>query len=253
MTEVAKTNNELSTEVEAWGAGEEISPEDIILSKLWIMQGQSKFVTKRRAALGDIVDSQTAEKMGDENTPIKALVFDRQDYWEVSKPIPGKTQEEWVKNVPIDNDNRTMPFEDAEGLHWRRTYNFFCIILKEDNTPLDFPFVITMRKTSLSVARKLIMKFGEWRNENRPSVNHVILFTSAAQTKGENDYWIWAFEIGEKCSKENEQVAKEWYVGLRNSASKFKVDNSDVEEGESSNEGSSAGPESASADDSDFL
>jgi hypothetical protein len=245
MTEVATQNNEVSTEVEAWGAGEDIRPDDIVLSKLWIMQGLSKMVTKKEAALGDIVDSQTKEKLGDEDTPVKVLVFSKQKLIEVTRVVEGKNQEEFVAIEPHDPDNPRPEFEDSQGNRRRVIYNFFCLVVNDDGTIGDFPVVVTMRKTSLTCARKMMMKFGEWAGKKRPSAHRIIELKSDMQERNDNSFYVWSFSVGNKPTDEQEAIAKKWYFSMREAAERFKVDDAEGE-GE-------AVPTSSEVSDDDFM
>ena len=218
---------EIATIDSAWGAGENIDASDVKLSKIWLMQGSSKAVKKKSAQIGELIDSITLEKYGDEKTPVELIVFDKNKIFEVCKQVPGERQEKFVKYVDITPENRNTEFEPGDGNRWRVCYNFFCLLVTKKGLK-DLPVVVSMRKTSTDTAKGLISTFGVWAKHQKPSA-HKVIKLSSEYVEDENPYHVFTFKEGRETTKEELAEAFGWYKNIRDSKIKATVDQSDVE------------------------
>ena len=113
QTEMAlapRGSNLPSTEVEQH---QEVLNSDIIIPKVLLMQGLSDFVQDRKAAIGDMVRSTTAEKLGDDKTPISFIPLKMSNAWTISEKIDEKYE---FRRVELRNAaNEDLPYEFEEN------------------------------------------------------------------------------------------------------------------------------------------
>ena len=126
-------------------SSETISTNDIIMPKLWAMQGLSELVNDGKAKLGDLVDSLTSEVLGGFSTPVRFVPIDFKKLWYRTR---GR---ELVEVLAVTPDNEHLPFEDAHGIKNSRAMIFYGLIGDS-----QLPYMINFKGTSFVEGKKLL-------------------------------------------------------------------------------------------------
>src|SRR6478736_4784251 len=116
---LAKKENYAVAEANTQPQLEGLVPSDIVIPKVLLMQGLSDLVAERKAQLGDIVRSTTAEKLG---SPEKTLEFIPLSFptsqWVIEMKKPGGNKFEYKKMIPRTAANSQLEwnfFADKDG------------------------------------------------------------------------------------------------------------------------------------------
>jgi hypothetical protein len=141
-TELAEVKNEVPALVVpegAWGC-ENLASEDILISKVLLMQGQSAIVQNGEAVPGQLIDSVTKEPLGGfdpkskNKIPLELVAFYSTKTWVISeRPVkrkPGEDKFTFQMEIPQSLENVSWPQEETIGeveIRRDRSINFFCL------------------------------------------------------------------------------------------------------------------------------
>jgi hypothetical protein len=232
--EVATTQkNEVSTEVKAWGAAEDIdSAKDLIVPKIMHQQAISAFVKSDEAKAGDWCDSLTGEVLCKKTETIGLIVFSSYKLWRISKLENDKGKEKYVylKSEPYTAENSNYEYheETEDGrLHRQLTYNFYCLLA--DNID-ELPYVLTLTSTKTKVAKKLNTMISKLARLNKPSAAVVFDFKSIEESNDGNTWFGIALSQGRDTTKEELEMAKYWYDKIKSSNVVVAEDETDASE-----------------------
>jgi len=175
---LAPVSNHISTMVEA---------SDIEIPKVLLMQGLSDFVSEQRAAMGDFVDSLTAEKLGSNKTPVSVIPICMWKDFLITEKKGTKFEFKEVK--PYNSETmHWREFEHREftegGIEHQRNLRMnFALMLERDATELGaFPYVISFQRTGIKCGKGFAN------------------FFLKAQTKGQAP-WFYTLQLGAKLEK----------------------------------------------------
>lgn len=233
-----------------WGS-ENVDSRDLILAKILLMQGQSERVQSGDAALGDLVNSLTGEKLGDKNTPIEVVPIYTFKTWIVSnKAVPSKENKEpkfeyvRTENMTVDNQDRTE-LEDVEAdgsiTRFDRALNFYVMLKSELDKDEGMPYALQFRRTSYKAGRKLATHFERMRMIRRPPAAKSVNIGAYFDKNDKGSYWCFDVTPGNPTKPEHEAVAKEWYGTIK--AGRAKMDESDLKAAPSEASGGSVSEE----------
>lgn len=159
-TEVAKKENtELTTanDMSGWGQEQEIGSKDFMISKILAMQGMSKFVTSRKAQIGEFRDSSTGELLGNIDEGLEIIPFHVDRLWVVQKQVNGKFEYSHVEPITAQNENRQWEEKGPHGTVrniW--TYTFYVVLPQDVEVGVPKPYTISFRSTSVKAGKKLM-------------------------------------------------------------------------------------------------
>lgn len=217
----------------AWGA-ENISAQDIVIPKILLMQGMSKLVSDGRAAVGDLVDSITVEKLGNRKEPLSFIPFLTFKTWIESKKKGEKY--EFVRQVPMDATNEDLPVEFTEGesiMRRDRSLNVY-VLLPRDIARGEgvMPYVISFRRTSYQGGKTLATMIQKLAEFNKPAASKTFELIVADKENDKGKFVV--LTVGEKgvTPRESMNLAYKWYKKVR---AGVKVDESDLVEVEPEN------------------
>jgi hypothetical protein len=114
-----------------WGNDNEMSSNDLVIPKILVQQGLSKFVTDGVAMFGDFCDSLTGEVFGNPKKPIRFIPIYMQKIWVISEKIAGKERPEFRAIVPVTPENENWPWDYEEnGKQFIRSFvrNFYALL-----------------------------------------------------------------------------------------------------------------------------
>jgi len=226
--EVAKKEqNEVAEMDMGWGAAENFDPQDLMLSKIWLMHPLSDMVENEEAVSGELRDSISKELLGDNKTPFEVVVF---SMYKTLLTLRGdKRSPTKVDIEPLTVTNAGLPFtgtdEDGEEVHRSHCYNFYVLPVNEIDIAL--PMVVTMRNTSVKVAKRLMTDFKRFEQVGRNSAGFIVKLKNAKEENKKGDkYLVFDYEVGRQTTNEELAIAFKWYKNLKDTT--IKVDDSDL-------------------------
>lgn len=133
-----------------------IGTSDLVIPTVAMMQNTSEKVGMGEASFGDLINSQTGEKLGDFNNAMEILPLKLTKSWvvyDMSGSLP-----KYLRVEPMTPANERLPWEGVEnGVKIRRdmSYDFYVISAKDVANEEVFPFVVRFRRTSLAAGKTL--------------------------------------------------------------------------------------------------
>jgi hypothetical protein len=237
-----KQEQALSAEVadlSNWGAPEVLG-QDILISKILIMQPSSEMVADGKANLGEFRDSVVGTKLGDQVTPIEVIPFHLQKYWDIHTEEGGQYQ--WTRSEPlIENPiakgyNDNLPWQDVENgkpIKRVRRMNFFVLLPSEVTNGQSLPYVLSFRSTSYTEGRKIYSQmYMRNKRANLPPAGYTFKISSAKQKNEKGQSWfVPTAELGRQATSAELTDALYWYKKVTSNVG-VKVDDSDMGERE---------------------
>lgn len=237
MTDLTKTQTALTLSDTAWGT-EGTDTSDILIPKILLMQGLSKYVASEKAQMGDLVDSVTGEVLGSgrekDFKPVKIIPIMSYKNWMHHKLVDGKWVYDGMEPWTALNAN-TPRYEEYEknGEKYKSdaTLNFYVLVEKE-GVSLELPYLVSFRRTGYMAGKKLVTHFAKCQLAAKagkpvpPAGTTFDLFANKIQNDSGTFY---VFDVGspKETKKELVQEAFGWYQTLK--AGAHKVDTSDLE------------------------
>lgn len=189
MTAVAKKEETQMQKTQA-PQGEQILASDVIIPKLWLMQGLSELVADGKAIAGQIVRSTSGEVVGDPKTALEFIPLTFQNKWVIQEKIGKKYEyrktlnrdgglEDAHKEV-TDQTGENLPWDfKHNGTEWKRVkvLNVFALLVndvKAEQAEFDkfkatgevpdlnktlMPVVISFRSTSYNAGKSVVSHF----------------------------------------------------------------------------------------------
>ena len=223
---------------QAWGS-EDLSATGIIMPKLLLMQGLSKFVTEGEAAQGQIVNSLTKEVVGGitniktkAGTAVDLVAFKAFKTWLEFEKENG----EWVykKGYPMTADNVNFKQEEIiNGVEIRRDrcLNYYCLQPSKVASGEALPVVVSFRRTSMKAGKKLATMAAELKAlGGKPLAFKHFSLSAVPLQKDDKTFWGFEVEYGERSTEAELNEAFKWYSALK--SIEAKIDDSDLREPE---------------------
>lgn len=235
-----------------------ILQSDIIIPKVMLMQALSDFVEEKKASQGDIVRSGTAEKLGDENTPLEFIPLMYHSLWMLSEDVKGKGNNSdfefrGYEARTAHNERLEWDFE-RNGTSWRRTkvMHLFGLLPKdieaqaealkqfEETGEVDIekallPVCLALRNMNFKHAAKDVTTFfakaesiSLQTGRPVPLYGALLKFTCKKEKNDKGAFYVFNMTPAGKTKPEHKAAAKSWFETLSNST--VKVDDSDVSE-----------------------
>ena len=259
-----ETNKELATaantlpavapEDTAWGS-ENVDASDILIPKLLCAQAISEAVVMGDIPLGALYESV-------DKTVLAAYSAKDSAKTEDLEVIAFSNFKSWVITVDKEYEG-TYPFT-AENANWEREeevegkmivrdlVNSFFVILPKEIVEMGvdgaFPYVLPLKRSSYKAGQKISTTATKLAKRSKPiaSVVFKLSRTMGEHKESKGKYFIVDATFERQATKEELQVAYNWYKTLQEKADNIKVDDSD-ETGETFNN-PSASPASSSED-----
>lgn len=221
--EIAKTEkNEIATTpTGAWGAGEGVTQEDLVIGKILIMQPQSRAVIKQRAKQGELRGSLDEKLYGDTKTGVDVIIFNQDKVWITYEDDEWKATEQWT---PANAKWEWKEMRGAVKITRQKAFNFFCLV-KDKTIESNLPVIVRMKSTSYSTGRKISTLFAQLSQQGKPSASRVLTLTPRQEENDQGVFYVWDFAEKGEASAEDLATAYKWYVGMK--AGQLKVDESE--------------------------
>lgn len=247
--EIAKVekNEVASFESGAWGAASNTAQEDLIVGKVLIMQPTSRSVTKQLAKQGEFRNSLDNRLYSDKEGKMKVVIFFQDKVW-ITFEGPDEKNMEWKETFAWSPANAKLPWSDKKGstlIQRSKAINFYAIV-KDEEYERSLPVIIRMKGMSYNTGKRLTTLFATWGNQGKPSASKVLTLSCKMEENKKGVFYVWDFVEDVDTTLEEQKIAYKWFVG----ASQIKVDESEMEENETTSSGSGEG---APNDEVDFL
>lgn len=220
-TEVTTQNTkDLAVPMGAWGA-EDIKSENLLIPRLTLMQGQSKFVQDEKAKVGDIVDNVTIQVLGGPNKAVELIPLIQQDAWTLFNKRNGQWSYSGVVPATAENSHWHREWEgtNADGEEEKRVFSLLFYCLDAANYS-GLPYLITFKSTSLRAGKALMNHFFQCKNDGVPPASRSVFLGSRKETGDKNTWYVYTVAPGKSVTKEQLAVAYKWYRTLKESKHK---------------------------------
>lgn len=217
---------------------DQIDSRDILLPRVLVMQGLSKFVAEDKARMGEFRDSLDAKLLGSKDTAMEFIPFYSNKTWVVFKLEKGK--QVYVATIPMTPHNMNLEREETiDGVEFKRymCINYFVLLPSEIAAGEAFPYSISFRSTSYKAGRKLETQKAKYRAIKKPISWKTMNLTTALQENDKGKFYV--LDVAPNRLTTNDELAevKKWYDIVK--TANVKIDESDA-----SDLGASAGDES---------
>jgi len=227
---------------------EDFSPSDMIIPRLLLQQGQSKFVAARKASIGDIVRSTNAEKLTDDRgAPIAFVPLTFRKSWVLEEKVGQKFEFRGYEPRPVESDTLPWTFT-KDGVEWRRLKNVDVVALllsdieadeammKEGGIPdlnkVLLPVVISFRSKSYPAGKVVMDHFLRVKGKQdrlpflRPYM-YTMDLTCAADENDKGSFFIYEVPVCSKqLKKEFLPIAEYWHGIVTNQTLKVDAEES---------------------------
>lgn len=234
-------STELAMPAGSWG-GEGVRADDILIPKILLMQPMSTLVIDEKAVPGEMVDSVTKEKLGDQKKELEIIPINLFKTWVISKKDGQKFK--FVRQEPRNDANDSLPLEyeeDGETFRRDRVLNFYCLKAAEAKNLDALPIVASFRRTSMQAGKSIATHFQRAVMAGKPPACKTLKLLSKKTTNDKGTFYVYEVTTGRDTAKEEERRAFAWYQQIKKSS--LKVDESDLSEGESASPQTHSGKE----------
>jgi hypothetical protein len=226
---------------ESWGQ-ESFDASDILIPKLLLMQGQSDFVGKMMANVGDIVLSTSGRVIAPRGEPTEIIPISMTKAWRIMEKETDKYEFRRNEPMTVENKNREMEWQE-NGTEWRadRTLNFFVLLRKDiiaekeameqiakgatpDFTCLLTPCLLQFARTSYTAGKALVTHFAMAAHFKRPPAAWWVRLSAKSQKNDLGTFFVFDIQPGGVSDSSQVIRAKEWYDIIKTSSASIKVD-----------------------------
>jgi hypothetical protein len=237
----AKPSNEVANinEAAAWGGGQNLTSNDIVIGKILPLQFMSDKVKEKKGEYGQFRDTVTNKMFGDLTKPFEFIPFYMEKKWiefDIITNKAGARKREYKQIVPIvDNAalagyNDDLPYVDAgQNIERDRCMDFYVMIPEEIATGEALPYLLSFRRTSLKAGKKLAMQMYT-RNTRKGAAPAAITMLLSGKDVSNDDgsFVVQDVEAARETTQEELKECFEWYKLVRKGVTK--VDMSDFHE-----------------------
>lgn len=228
---------------------ETVLASDVVIPRVLLMQGLSEFVTDRKAQMGDIVRSTTAEKLGGPESPVEFIPLTYKNFW-VNFEIMGGTPEYRSKEVRnASNEHLEWDYE-KDKVPWKRmklieVYALLVQDLKAEEENLKafketgvlpdlektlLPVALTFRSTSYNAGKSLVTHFTKASTFGVKPFAYSLQLSCDSTKNDKGSFYVYKVGNAKPLTHQYLEVADRWYKTVT-SRPDLKVDDSD-EQGE---------------------
>lgn len=241
---VEQTSKALATN-EPLMMDQEVLSSDIVIPKVLLMQGLSELVGERKAQIGDMVRSTTAEKLGDDKAPITFIPLKMQNSWTIQEKINGKYEFRRIEARTAANEDAPWDYVES-GTDWKRvkTINVFALLPKDiaafkeeiKNEVIDLektlmPVVISFRSKSFNAGKDVATFFTKVKanlqyNKNVAPYKYELSLTCKQEENDKGKFFVFKVGKSQPIAQDLIEEAAKWYQIL-NTTKNIKIDVSD--------------------------
>lgn len=186
-------------------SSEDISANDIIMPKLWAMQGLSELVSEGKAKMGDLIDSLTGEILGGFSKPVRFVPIEFKKLWYRTR---GR---ELIEVLPVTPENEHIPFEDVGGIKNSRSIIFYGLIGDS-----QLPYMINFKGTSFVEGKKLLtMAFVLSKMAKKNATDFAFKIGTRKESNDKGTYAVYTIEKDGASTESEQELASMWIETIR--------------------------------------
>jgi len=197
-----KQENSVAKTTEMMGdAG--ISATDLLISRVGVMNALSELVKSGEFRIGDIVDTDAEEKLGDAKTSFDFVVLKTFKYWTTTK------DKEYVKGSkrPAINNNE-LPWTEDGGIKNIYNQSFYILLRRDLETGVEIPYTINFRSTEIKKAKRICTILYRMLQQGTASYGNYFSMSTKEERSGK-DSWMGAkISVGEKVPEALQEKAR---------------------------------------------
>lgn len=220
----------LTTESNSGFSGnEEADASDIIVPRILLMQGTSKWVPET-FNMGEIIDSVEEKVLAKKGGTLKIIPFIMRKTWEVftdEQPPAWLRQEKW--NAANDQLDWKFSEEDPDrgtiDCFRQRNYGFYCFVLEEDGSIDEYaiPSLINFRSASgFKEGKKIASWFARMKSMNKPGFTVTWDITTETVKESDKSYQKFIVKRAENATEQQQKVVLKWMDLFAKQAEKIK-------------------------------
>lgn len=188
-----------------------ISASDLVIPKLLLMQPTSEMVGDEKAKVGDVVNSQTLEILGNDKASLEIIPLKLFKTWRIMDMSvkPAKL----LRTENVTSQNEKLPWEGNEdGKPIRRDFchNFFVLLLPEVEAGEAFPAVIQFKRTSSYAGRQLSTQLFKMAALGRKAFSQTVIVSVGKEKHETNTYALFKIGKGNPTNAKGLAAAEEW-------------------------------------------
>lgn len=217
-----------------WGS-EGASTEDLLVPRILLAQGLSKYVTAGKAAIGDIVRSTDHAVLAKRGETVEFIPLGTFKQWRIMANVGGKWKFKRIEPVTPENINSDWEWEENGELYRRDNVLNFYVILPEDLSketkarealakgelpdPDDvvLPYTLSFTRTSYTTGKMLSTHFQKAKHLGVPPAITVFNLSTTIETNDDGSFTVAHVEKSRKTEANELAFAKRWHDTIRSS------------------------------------
>ena len=202
-----------------------ISTNDLLISRVGIMNALSQLVKDGEAKIGDIMDTGAEEKLGDDKTPVGFIVLKSFKYWHVEK------DKEYVKNsrTPANNQNE-KPWDEPGGIKNIFNHSFYILLQKDVEDGMILPYTLNFKSTEIKKAKRICNVLYRMAQKGIPSYGNYFELLTKEERNGKNSWMGAKINVGGAVPAPIQEKAKELLMMLNKAEAEGKVQHAEENE-----------------------
>lgn len=200
-----------------FSGNEEADSSDIIVPRILLMQGTSKWVPET-FNMGEIIDSVEEKVLAKKGETLKILPFIMTKTWEVfsdEQPPAWLRKEKW--NAANDQLDWKFTEEDPDrgtiDCFRQRNYGFYCFVLEGDGSIDEFavPSLVNFRSASgFKEGKKIASWFARMKSMKKPGFTVTWELSTETVKESDKSYQKYIVKRGENSTEEQQKVVMKW-------------------------------------------
>ena len=209
--------NELMVTENIGGVVADFDLDDLTLERATIVHGTGKMsdeLEEQGARKGEIWTTESQEKLGDNENPLKLIVLDRK---RILITETNTSPPEVISTEPYSPSNANYKREDViDGRDVKRyvAHDFYFVRCGE-NIDSDLPYVIRLKKTSTKTARRIMTDFARLAKQGKSSLDVVLELSTKKQSNDQHSWYVLDYNIAGDASDEEKTVAHTWFTQMQ--------------------------------------
>ncbi len=200
-TSLVASNQDLAAQY----AEEDVSSSDMLISRILLMQGQSKIVEEEKAKAGQIVGSLEADLLADMGKTLEIIPFHRYKSFRLFKEREGGGKPVFVMEKPYDKE--TIGWEnqklreveiDGQKLMCFITWNYYVLLTNEIAA---LPRLLSFSSTNFKVGKKLTTFSVEAKKAGLPLPFKTYILGQEKSSNEKGNWFIYTVAKGRKTEK----------------------------------------------------
>lgn len=218
------------------GASEGLNAQDLLIPRIYLMQGLSKLVAERKAQQGEFRGSLDGKLLGSPEKPVEIFLISSFKTWVIFewkadiKNGVDNGKFEYTKTVPVDPENAGWEIEEViNGVKIRRdrALNYFVLTSEDTKEGSFFPSVISFRRTGHVTGKKLATLSALQAQLGQNSWNKVYALIPKLTTNDKGTFYT--IDVGptpRAATDEEKVLARQAYDFVEATKSVAKIDDS---------------------------